>query len=62
MLYRYRLHYTDGSDAGTVHYAVMIQPGEIIFAGDGRKLRVVDLVPVEDPDAAFVAFLRVAPA
>jgi hypothetical protein len=61
MLYRYRLHYTDGSDAGTVHYAAMIQPGEIIFTGDGRKPRVVDLVPVDDPDAAFVAFLKVTP-
>jgi hypothetical protein len=62
MHYRYRMHYMDGSDAGTVHYAVMIQPGEIIFAGDGRKFRVVDLVSVDDPDAAFVAFLRVTPA
>jgi hypothetical protein len=45
MVYRYRLFLEDGSEAGEAHSAVMIQPGETIWTGDGRKLRVVDVVP-----------------
>jgi hypothetical protein len=29
----------------------MIQPGETIVLGAGRRVRVVDLVPVEDEDS-----------
>jgi hypothetical protein len=39
-----------------------IEPGEIIWTGDGRKRRVVDVVPVEEDDSPFVGFLRVEPA
>jgi hypothetical protein len=46
MLYRYRLFEVDGSETGEAHYAVLIEPGETIWTGDGRKLRVVDVVPV----------------
>jgi hypothetical protein len=35
--------------------------GETIFTGDGRKLRVVDVVPVEEDRSPFVALLRVEP-
>jgi hypothetical protein len=37
MLYRYRLYEADGSDVGEAHYAVMVEPGESIFTGDGRS-------------------------
>ena len=40
---------------------MLIEPGEIIWTGDGRKLRVVDVVPVEEDDSPFVGFLRVEP-
>ena len=50
MLYRYRLFDADGSEAGEAHYAVMIEAGETIWTGDGRKLRVVDVVPVMEED------------
>ena len=59
MLYRYRLHWEDGSDAGEAHYAVNIKPGETIRTGDGRKLRVLELVPV-DEDSLYVGLLLVA--
>ncbi len=62
MLYRYRLFDADGSEAGEAHYAVMIEAGETIWTGDGRKLRVVDVVPVMEEDSPFVGFLRVVPA
>jgi hypothetical protein len=60
-LYRYRLFELDGAECGEAHYAVLIEPGEIIWTGDGRKLRVVDVVPVEEDDSPFVGFLRVEP-
>lgn len=44
MYYRYKLHELDGSEAGEAHYAVLIEAGETIWTGDGRKLRVVDVV------------------
>jgi hypothetical protein len=59
---RYRLFELDGAECGEAHYAVLIEPGEIIWTGDGRKLRVVDVVPVEEDDSPFVGFLRVEPA
>lgn len=43
--------------AGEAHYAVLIEPGETIWTGDGRKLSVVDVVPVEEEDSPFVGFL-----
>jgi hypothetical protein len=40
----------------------MIQPGGPIWTGDGRKLRVVDVVPVEEEDSLYVGLLRVKAA
>jgi hypothetical protein len=36
VMFRYRLHLEDGSDAGEATYAVMIKPGEEILVGNGR--------------------------
>lgn len=62
MLYRYRIFETDGSEAGEAHYAVLIQPGETIHASDGRKLRVLEVVPTEDEASVYVGMLRVEAA
>jgi hypothetical protein len=35
---------------------------ETIWTGDGRKLRVLDVVPVEEEDAPFIGFLKVEAA
>jgi hypothetical protein len=43
MLYRYRLYLEDGTEAGKAHYAVMIRPGETIWTGGERKLKVLDV-------------------
>jgi hypothetical protein len=61
-MYRYRLFEVDGTEAGEAHYAVLIEPGELIHTGDGRKLRVVDVVPVDEEDSPFVGLLRVEAA
>jgi hypothetical protein len=62
MLYRYRLHTRDGGDAGEAEYAVQINPDEIIWTGDGRKLRVVDVVPTLEEGSLYVGLLMVEPA
>jgi hypothetical protein len=62
-MFKYRLHWADGSDAGQAEYAV--QPGETIIASDPgriRRLRVLDLVPVDDEESSFVGLLRVEAA
>jgi hypothetical protein len=33
---------------------VLIEAGETIWTGDGRKLRVLDAVPVEEMGSPFV--------
>jgi len=46
--------------AGEAIYAVMIGPGEEILTGDGRRLRVLDVVPIDDEEGSpFVGLLRV---
>jgi hypothetical protein len=37
MLYRYRLHWEDGSDAGGAHYAIRIKP---VLSGGFRQQRL----------------------
>ena len=61
MLYRYRLYTPDGDEAGEAHYAVMIQPDEISWTGERRKLRMLDLVP-DDGDSLYTGLLMVEPA
>jgi hypothetical protein len=62
MFYRYRVHELDGSDAGEAHYAVLLEPGETVVLGAGRKVRIVDLIPVEEADSPFVGLLRIEDA
>jgi hypothetical protein len=57
---RYRLHSPAGDDLGEATYAVMIKPGEEIHLGNGRRFRVLAVVPVEEEDASpFVGLLQV---
>jgi hypothetical protein len=39
---------------------LLIEPGETIFTSDGRKVRIVDVIPV-DEEGPFVGLLRVEP-
>jgi len=59
--YRYKLYTPDGNEAGEAHYAVMIQLDEVIWTGDGRKLRVLDVVP-EDGESLYAGLLQIVPA
>jgi len=62
-MFTYRLHFEDGSDAGEATYAVMVKPGEEILVGNGRRFRVLDVVPFEEEDESpFVGLLQVEAA
>jgi hypothetical protein len=59
-MYCYRLHLEDGSDAGEATYAVMVKVGEEILVGNGKRFRVLDVVPFEEEDESpFVGLLQV---
>jgi hypothetical protein len=49
-VFRYRLHSPDGDDLGETTYAVMIRPGEEILVGNGRRFRVLAVVPFDEED------------
>ena len=55
-MFTYRLHLEDGSDGGEATYAVMIKPGEEILFGNGRRFRVLDVVPFEEDESPFVGY------
>jgi hypothetical protein len=57
-LHRYRLVDADGSDAGEANYPVAVTPGTEIISADGRHLRVIDVVAVEDEDSPVLGLLR----
>ena len=40
----------------------MIRPGETIHTGDGRKLRVLDVVPTVENPSEYAALLKVEAA
>ena len=57
------MHTADGDDLGEATYAVVIKPGEEILVGNGRRLRVLDVVAFEDEDESpFVGMLTVEAA
>jgi hypothetical protein len=58
-MFTYLLHYEDGSDAGRATYAMPINPGDEIHVGNGRRLRVLDVVPFEEEGSKIVGMLRV---
>ncbi len=62
MFYGYRLHELDGSDAGEAHYAFLVKPGETIILGSGRRVRVVDVIDVEEEGSPYVGMLKVEAA
>jgi hypothetical protein len=61
-MFKYRLYLEDGTEVGEAEYAVTIKAGEIVWALGNRKLRVLDLVPVEDEDSLYVGLLKVEAA
>ena len=59
-MFRYKLYFEDGSEAGDAAYADNVNPGEVILIGSRQRLRVLDVVPVDqDDDSPFVGLLKV---
>jgi hypothetical protein len=58
---RYKIHFEDGSEAGEAVYAVHIKPGDVIIAAGTQRVRVLDLVVVEEEDSPYFGLLRVEP-
>jgi hypothetical protein len=52
-MFRYKLHWADGSEAGEAEYAITIKAGELIWIRGNRQVRVLDLVPVEEEDSPY---------
>jgi hypothetical protein len=62
-MFTYRLHLEDGSDAGQATYSVTIKVGEEILVGNGRRFRVLAVVPLDEEDESpFHGLLQVRPA
>ena len=61
-MFRYKMHYEEGSEAGAAAYADNVNPGDELMLVPGRFVRVLDFVPVEDvEDSPFVGLPRVEP-
>ena len=58
-MFRYKLYWADGSEAGEAAYATNIRPGETVLVGNGRELRVLDVVPVDEEGSPYVGLLKV---
>ena len=42
-MFRYKLHYEDGSEAGDAAYADNVNPGDALMVGPGRFVRVLQV-------------------
>jgi hypothetical protein len=56
---RYKIHWEDGDEAGEAVYAMRIKPGDVIIAAGTQRVRVIDLVIVEEEDSPYFGLLRV---
>jgi hypothetical protein len=53
-------HYEDGSEAGEAVYAMHIKPGDVIIAAGTQRVRVLDLVLIDEEEGSpYVGLLRV---
>lgn len=57
-MFRYKLHYADGSEAGDCAYADWVNAGETVMLGPGKTLRVLSVVPIEE-ESPYVGLLMV---
>ena len=58
-MFRYKLHYEDGSEAGDAAYADNVNPGDELMLGPGKFVRVLALVPVNEAESPYAGLLRV---
>lgn len=58
-MYGYRLFYEDGREAGVAHYAARVGRGQTIRTRDGRRLRVMSVYTITDPESPFSGLVSV---
>ena len=57
---KYRLYDADGADLGEISLGdATWRPGDEIFVGPGKRLRVLEVVEVEEESSPFAALLKV---
>lgn len=64
-MFRYRLQWPDGDDAGEASYARYVNRGDEILtlkAGKPYRLRVLKLVVLPEEESPYDGFLMVEPA
>ena len=60
---KYRLFDADGNDLGEMRLGdAPWKPGDEIFLGAGKRLKVLDVVPVNEDGAKYEALLKVEAA
>jgi hypothetical protein len=60
---KYRLFDADGNDMGEMRLGyVTWRPGDDIYLGPDKTLRVLDVLPVDEPDSPYAGFLKVEEA
>lgn len=58
-MFTYKLYLPDGDEIGQATYPQMIQPGDELHFGGGRRFRVRVVVPFDGDDSAIVGLLEV---
>jgi hypothetical protein len=61
-MFRYKMHYTDASEAGDAAYADSVKVGDEVMLGPGKSVRVLAFVPVEEEGSPYIGLLVVESA
>ena len=61
-MFKYRLATPLGEEIGEATYRFLIEPGEELTIENNQRLRVIEVVPVEEQGADVVALLYVEAA
>jgi hypothetical protein len=62
-MFRFKMHYEDGSEAGDAAYADSVNVGDELMLGPARFVRVLEVVPVDDVERSpYAALLKVEAA
>jgi hypothetical protein len=58
-MFRYKIHYEDGSEAGDAAYADWVNVGETVMLGPGNTVRVLAVVPIDEEGSPYAGLLQV---
>jgi hypothetical protein len=62
-MFRFKMHFEDGSEAGDAAYADAVRLGDELMLGPNRWVRVLEVVPIEDVQGSpYTALLKVEAA